>query len=159
MTAAITGHQNLGEASTVEWVRESLSAAISQHDVTHGYTALAIGADQMFAEILLAHEIPYTAVLPCREIVNTFETPEHLQNYRRLLHRAAAVETLAFVEPSEQAFFAAGKRVVELAELVIAVWNGLPARGLGGTADVVKYALAQHKRVLHINLVSRQILT
>jgi hypothetical protein len=26
------------------------------------------------------------------------------------------------------------------AEVLIAVWDGLPARGLGGTADVVAYA-------------------
>ena len=26
------------------------------------------------------------------------------------------------------------------ADLLIAVWDGLPARGLGGTADVVAYA-------------------
>jgi hypothetical protein len=33
-----------------------------------------------------------------------------------------------------------GKVVVDRAEVLIAVWDGLPARGLGGTADVVAYA-------------------
>jgi hypothetical protein len=30
--------------------------------------------------------------------------------------------------------------VVEASELLVAVWDGEPARGLGGTADVVAYA-------------------
>ena len=31
-----------------------------------------------------------------------------------------------------------GRRVVDLVELMIAVWNGQAAQGLGGTADVVR---------------------
>lgn len=81
----------------------------------------------------------------------------HLENYRRLLKNAAAVETLDFIQPEEKAFFEAGKRVVALADLVIAVWNGQPAKGLGGTADAVKYALDQKKPVVHINPITRHV--
>jgi len=37
---------------------------------------------------------------------------------------------------------AAGKRVVDISEHVIAIWDGRPAGGYGGTADVVAYAHA-----------------
>lgn len=158
MKAGITGHQNLGNPETVAWVAENLKQAIMQYHIQHGFTSLAIGADQLFAEILYEHRIPYTAVLPCREIEKTFQTPAHLESYRRLLQNAAARETLDFIEPAEIAFFAAGKRVVDLADLVIAVWNGLPAKGLGGTADAVKYALSQKKSVLHINPMTRELM-
>jgi hypothetical protein len=157
MKAGITGHQNLGEAETVAWVEAALKKAIAKHNVQHGFTSLAIGADQLFAQILHDKHVPYTAVLPCREIEKTFHTPAHLENYRRLLKNAAAVETLEFIEPEEKAFFEAGKRVVELSELVIAVWNGQPAKGLGGTADAVKYALDRKKPVVHINPITRQV--
>jgi len=36
-------------------------------------------------------------------------------------------------------------RVVDLADLLIAVWDGKPARGPGGTADVVAYAASAGK--------------
>ena len=36
--------------------------------------------------------------------------------------------------------WAAGKAIAERSDLVLAVWDGRPAGGLGGTADVVKYA-------------------
>jgi len=57
------------------------------------------------------------------------------------------VDTLAFREPSEEAFFAAGKAVVDACDWLIAVWDGEPARGLGGSADVVAYARNQGRRV------------
>ena len=34
----------------------------------------------------------------------------------------------------------AGKVVVDRSSVVLAVWDGQPSRGLGGTADVVAYA-------------------
>ena len=157
MKAGITGHQNLGDAETVAWVMTSLKNAIVQNNVQHGFTSLAIGADQLFAQILHDKNIPYTAVLPCREIEKTFKTSVDLENYRRLLKNATEVETLDFIEPSESAFFEAGKRVVDLADIVIAVWNGQPAKGLGGTADAVKYAFFRKKCVLHINPITQQV--
>ncbi|MCA1708813.1 MAG: hypothetical protein LC808_38260, partial [Actinobacteria bacterium] len=42
--------------------------------------------------------------------------------------------------PSEDAFFAAGRRVVDLSDVVVAVWDGMEAKGKGGTGDVVTYA-------------------
>lgn len=158
MKAGITGHQNLGNPEIVVWVAENIKQAITQYQIQHGFTSLAIGADQLFAEILSECNIPYTAVLPCREIEKTFQTPAHLANYRRLLQNAAARETLDFIEPAEIAFFEAGKRVVDLSDLVIAVWNGQPAKGLGGTGDAVKYALSQKKGVLHINPITRELM-
>ena len=158
MKAGITGHQNLGDEEAVAWVAENLSNAVAQYEIDHGFTSLAIGADQLFAELLGTRGIAYTAVLPCREIEKTFHTPAHLENFRRLLKGAASAETLAFIEPAEIAFFEAGKRVIDLSEIVIAVWNGLPAKGLGGTADAVTYAIAQRKPVVHINPITRQVL-
>ncbi len=42
-----------------------------------------------------------------------------------------------------------------MADLMVAVWNGRPAAGLGGTADIVKYALNSGKPVLHLDPESR----
>ena len=42
---------------------------------------------------------------------------------------------------------AAGRLLVERSDRLIAVWDGLPARGPGGTADVVAYARALSRPV------------
>jgi len=58
---------------------------------------------------------------------------------------------MPFDDPSETAFWEAGKRVVETSDYMIAVWNGLPAKGLGGTADIVRFCVTSGKRVVHVN--------
>jgi hypothetical protein len=40
-------------------------------------------------------------------------------------------EQLGFDRPSEQAFMAAGEAMVDNADLLLAVWDGAPAAGLG----------------------------
>ena len=54
------------------------------------------------------------------------------------------------MEPSEAAFLAAGRLVVERSDVLAAVWDGKPARGSGGTADVVDYAKELRREVVVI---------
>jgi hypothetical protein len=147
-TAGITGHQDL---SGTEWVHQCLRKVLSEQNVRSGITSLARGADQIFADCLLAAGLQFQVVLPCRRYEDAFSDAESRQNYQRLLALATGVETLDYDEPSEVAFFAAGRRVVELSDVMIAIWDGAPAKGLGGTADVVDYARARDEDVFHIN--------
>ncbi len=41
---------------------------------------------------------------------------------------------------------------------MMAVWDGEPAQGLGGTGDVVDYALARRKPVIHIDPIKRRVM-
>ena len=50
------------------------------------------------------------------------------------------MERLPFVESTVQAHLTAGQAVVDRSERLVAVWDGKPARGIGGTADIVSYA-------------------
>jgi hypothetical protein len=43
----------------------------------------------------------------------------------------------------------AGRRLVDDADEIIAVWDGKPARGYAGTADVVRYAISRG-RPIHV---------
>ena len=47
--------------------------------------------------------------------------------------------------------------MVDHSELLIAVWDGKPAAGLGGTGDVVSYARQSGKHVYQIDPVSRSV--
>jgi len=69
------------------------------------------------------------------------------RSYDQLIDKADRVTHLDFPEPSEQAYWAAGQEVVNRCDLLIAIWDGKPSRGLGGTGDVVEYARAAGKDV------------
>lgn len=48
-------------------------------------------------------------------------------------------------------YLAVGRRVVDSSEILIAIWNGKPAMGRGGTGDIVKHAVATGHLVFWIN--------
>lgn len=153
----ITGHQNIGSAEITSWVHDKVHDVLVEHKVTYGFTSLAIGADQMFTDILLMMSVPYMVVIPSKNYESTFKSKSERERYRRLLSLAEEQLVLDYDKPSEKAFFDAGKYVVRYSDLIIAVWNGEKAKGLGGTADVVEYARTQGKSVIHINNIQRVV--
>lgn len=149
----ITGHQNI-EPEPLVWVSKTLQSMIIKGDIKYGITSLAVGADQLFANLLHQYDVPCQAIIPCKNYIQTFKDSRDKEAYQNLLSISVSREILNFEYPSEEAFWAAGKRVVQLADVVVAVWNGQPAKGLGGTADVVKFALENGKDVSHLNVLT-----
>ena len=135
----VTGHQNL-PATAVDYVERRIRDAIrsATRPVT-GVGCLAAGADQLFAACVLGLGGQLPVIVPCAGYESTFEPPD-LERYRRFLTAAAHVDRLPFDRPGEDAYLAAGTTVVDRCDVLLAVWDGRPARGLGGTADIVRYA-------------------
>ncbi len=135
----ITGHQDIPPEARGHIASGIDDVLRSHHGDLIGVCSLAAGADQLFAQAVLDMGGALQVVVPCKRYGATFGGPDLLR-FRELLGRAARIETLAHPEPSEEAFLEAGHRVADLCDVLIAVWDGEPARGLGGTADVVGYA-------------------
>lgn len=148
MTAlGATGHRIIpphAREFVVDAVREILDRAAPPLSAA---TSLAAGADQLVAAELLHAGGLLHVIVPSRSYELTFDTNEDLASFRSLLEAAQTVITLDYREPSEEAFLAAGRRVVDACETLIAIWDGKAARGLGGTADVVRYARDTGKAV------------
>jgi hypothetical protein len=158
MVLGITGHQKLHDAEAWHWVGTALQSALAEvSPPLIGCSSLAVGADQLFAELVLRHGGELRVILPFSAYEETFTSGDDRESYIDLLDRAAAVEILSACVTKEEAYLAAGQRVVDLAERIIAVWNGQKAAGLGGTGDIVRYALTSGKEVLHLNPVLREV--
>ena len=141
----ITGHQGL-PAQAVALLEERLPVILRDLSASEVVGSLAQGADQTCAAIALDLGVPLRVVIPSKSYDTTFDA-SGLKRYRDLLQRAVSVVTLPYDAPSEQAFFAAGRQVADEADVLIAVWDGQPAAGLGGTGDVVSYARSRGTRV------------
>jgi len=109
-------------------------------------SSLAAGTDQLFAEIALDCGARLTVITPAADYETTF-TPDELSRFRSLLRRAQAHVAMDFPSVSDEAYYATGAYIAEHSDLILAVWDGRPARGLGGTGDVVHYARALGKPV------------
>jgi len=151
----ITGHQELAAA---DWVLAELTRVVPDTPVTEGLTCLARGADQLFAQVLLERSLPYVAVIPCREYESTFDSSDDLANFRRLLDGSNGQVYLPFDHPTERAFDAAGRYVVDHCELLIAVWDGQAAQGRGGTGDIVAYARSFGRSIRRLDPATRRVM-
>jgi hypothetical protein len=135
----VTGHQEL-PADVVDYIVENVRTLLGACPAPLcAVTSLAAGADQLVAREVLRKGGNLQVVVPSDGYESTL-TDDDLGSYDFLLAQAEQVSQLDFPEPSEQAYWAAGKAVVERCDLLIAIWDGRPSRGLGGTGDVVAYA-------------------
>lgn len=139
MTAiGLTGHQTMPAAAFVFAEHELCRLLADQPDLL-GVSSLAAGSDQLFARLVLQAGGALHAVIPSQGYERTFG-PEDVARYRELSAAATKTTVLDFDEPGESAYHAAGLYVVEHCDLLAAVWDGQPARGLGGTGDIVRHA-------------------
>jgi hypothetical protein len=65
---------------------------------------------------------------------------EHRPGYDALISRAVEVVRLDHRESTSQSHMDASVYMLGRADRLLAVWDGEPARGYGGTADVVEAA-------------------
>lgn len=138
---AITGHRGL-PADTEHLVDAALRAEIDRHARNGelvGVSALADGADSLFARAILDAGGELVAIVPATEYRDGLPA-EHYATYDALFARAARVIRLDYTESDSEAHMAASRRMLDEADQLLAVWDGQPARGYGGTADVVAVA-------------------
>ncbi len=135
-TVGITGHVGLTVSTRSAVAVEITRILDGLQSPVAGYTSLAPGADQVFAWSVAAVGGDIVFVAPCAQIASTI--PDDNRKYFNAA-RALAVETvdLPHESPGEQAYFDAGAHIADTVDLLIAVWDGRPAGGLGGTADIV----------------------
>lgn len=151
MIIAVTGHQRIPDmvaAFVRDGVRAYLAAYLgaggnevngSRGDGNVLVSCLAVGADQMVTDIALDLGYRLRAMIPSHGYESTFDA-DGLVSYRRLLARADETVILDFDHPCGAAYMAAGLRLVDECDALLAIWDGFPAEGLGGTGDVVAYA-------------------
>jgi hypothetical protein len=135
----VSGHQILPEIVRAYAEPMIIALLVCQPKPVIGLSSLAEGADQLFAEAVLRSGGTLHVVVPAHGYEDTFRGTAR-QTYHRLLAVADIVTTLEYDKPCEQAYDAAARFIAEHCDLLIAVWDGQPARGLGGTADAVAHA-------------------
>ena len=151
----ISGHQRLDDPRAWEWVESAMTRVLNMATPpVVGISSLAVGTDQLFASLVVRFGGQIHAVIPFPGYERTFD-PQEVVTYYKLLSAATEVEIMRTVGTDEDSYLAAGKRVVDLADYMITVWNEQPAKGKGGTADVVAYAIEKRKRLVNLNPVDR----
>jgi hypothetical protein len=108
-------------------------------------SSLAEGSDRIVSEAGLAAGFRLEAVLPFNrsEYVHDFETAASRKEFEQLLARASDVFELDGASGQRpRAYEAAGLFMLANIDLLIAIWDGQPAAGIGGTEEIVNRAIA-----------------
>jgi hypothetical protein len=118
-------------------------------------SALAEGADRL--AVREAFALPGTtliAVLPfsVEDYARDFETEESRREFAELLARARAVEVMSPAPTREAAYTSQGCWIADHCDALVAVWDGMPSRGHGGTAEIVAYAADRATPVLWVRV-------
>lgn len=123
---------------------------------------LADGADQIAAEIALRLGYELHAMLPFdrqRYRADMSDEDGRLR-FDALLSRATCVLEL----PGEshhhlESYVMAGRATVAHCDLLVAVWDGLPPRGRGGTGEVVRLAYDRATPTVHVPVLASEEVT
>lgn len=136
----ITGHRGI-HPDVADAVDEEIRQSLLSYDPQHlvGVSALADGADQLFAQAVLDRGGHLDVVVPAAEY--RAGLPEHSHAaYDALLSQASTIHRLDHAASTEQSHMDASTFMLDQIDELFAVWDGQPARGYGGTADVVQAA-------------------
>lgn len=157
-----TGHRKIDDPALItRVVREALQRlAARTHAPLAGVSSVAAGADTIFAEAVTEQNLPWTLLLPfpVAEFRRDFaDDPTGWARVEQLLPRAVRTMVEPPTDVRTDAYLEAGVRTVDECDVLLAVWNGEPAGGRGGTGEVVEYARSQAKPVWWIHSSTGEI--
>jgi hypothetical protein len=116
-------------------------------------SSLAEGSDRIVAAAGLAAGFALQAVLPFEkaEYERDFETSMSRREFEELLGRACDVFELdGAADERPRAYEAAGLFMLANIDVLVAIWDGGVAAGIGGTAQIVERAIADGIAVVWI---------
>jgi len=102
-------------------------------------SGLAAGADMLAAEEAFSRDIPVLGCLPVpqAEYEGDF-TPDELDRFRRAVPRCWDVFVVGTSGQRDQGYVDVAMFIAYYCDVLVAFWDGQPARGHGGTAEVVE---------------------
>lgn len=119
------------------------------------HSAIAEGADRYAADTALARGWRLVTPLPfsIERYEEDFPDQESKEHYQRLLwasRRVLPVSEEYEKQGGAAPYAAVGRALIEKADLLLCVWNGLPPKGPGGTSEVAALMLEKGGLVLWI---------
>ena len=152
---AITGHRDLMPEKVTEYenaIKTILQQMIQKYpdSTIQLLTGMAEGADILVAKVALELGCSIIAVLPMaiEDFVKTFnkdKMDESIAEFETILAKATKVIDLSKVYSDTRSetdkFVRLGAYLTENSQMIIALWNEVQNNKIGGTSNVVKFAL------------------
>lgn len=151
-----TGHRELPDPmETARTIRGVLKKLTAEHPARWtAISSVAAGGDMLFAESALEIGLPWRVLLPmpAAKFREDFKEDEWTRA-EALMRRASHVDVTSESADDlrEHDYLDCGHETVNECDVLVALWDGLEARGVGGTAEIVAYARKLAKPLVLIN--------
>lgn len=158
----VTGHRILTETEKLE---QGIDIGLSQIERSFPgpftlISSLAEGADQLVTQRALDRwqdcQLIVPLPLPISAYQANFITPESLDAFNRLFSAADEVLPPPETDDHPEAYLLTGQSMLEKLDILIAVWDGQPAQGIGGTGNLVELARRMEIPLVWIHAGNRQ---
>ncbi|MSU71859.1 MAG: hypothetical protein EXS43_05900 [Opitutus sp.] len=149
-----TGHRQLENQARVEHaLLEVLAGLRSEQGVEWlALSSIAVGSDMVFARTALRLGLGWEAVLPMPPVEFRHDfADEEWRGVETLLAEAEQVRVIGERSQRDDSYLDCGMETVNHCDLLLAVWDGAPARGRGGTAEIVAYAREMGRPIIIID--------
>jgi hypothetical protein len=141
----VTGHRVLGDVAAVRTrVDRVLDRLLGDSTAAVAISPLADGADRLVARAVLDRPggaLEVLLPLPVADYLDDFAAPSSRADFLALIDLARSVAVVPGAEEARAAAYErVGQAVVEGCDVLLALWDGAPSGGRGGTAEIVHYA-------------------
>lgn len=143
----VTGHRTLSHNNN-KIIEKFLKTLESLSEIDTVLTGMAIGYDQLVAEICLAANIKYIAVVPFEGQEKKWPIKTQ-KRYHELLKKAHEIKIVSSGKYEAWKMHARNKWIVNNSETILAYFDGKYAKN-SGTSACVQYAEKQNKQIINI---------
>lgn len=165
----VTGHRP-NRLPERHWnrVKRDLAGVLAELEAGSGdrqrilLSGLAEGADRLAAFVALGRSWSLRAVLAFHRMrfEEDFPTAFAIGEFRALLSAADKIDepkkSAHVGHPPEEGYQAVGQALLARSDVLIAIWDGMPSEGKGGTVDVIEAAQARGIPVIWMHATKAQ---
>lgn len=158
VAVGVTGHRNF---SNPEGVALAVDEALEKIIISFGGSSLTVisplaeGADRLVAERAMENYMARLIVplpLEIDDYLKDFSSETSKQAFRQLLQKAISIIDLPSQDIRAASYLSAGMYTLEHCDVLLAIWDGQPARGIGGTGQIFAEAREQGKPLVWIEV-------
>jgi hypothetical protein len=154
----IVGHRRLASERSAGFVANQCSTILRRARLLDpdavALSAIAEGADSIFASAAVELGIPLEIVRPFDTYSDDFAAGDALECYRRLRGAARRETRLVFGRRSVHAYRAAMLWIVRRSDVLVVAWDGCRSPARGGTWDAVTEVVRARRHWIHIDPVT-----
>jgi hypothetical protein len=143
LAVGFTGHRSLtDEPKSRKLICDFLQGTKAMTSgIAYGVSSAAAGGDLLFAECCIQLQIPLRVLLPLPRGSFREDFDEDVWfRVEKILDKAISVDVIGERERREEGYYECGIETVQQSQLLVALWDGKPLRGLGGTQQILAFA-------------------